>query len=105
MENNQVDLSKIISLIAQNPDLITRIQSLAGMGQEKEDSPEENTLPPPIDEDKGASVELPITASAESPKNRQRLLCAFKPYLSSERAKALDSVLTMIDIFDTIRRK
>lgn len=105
MENNQVDLSKIISLIAQNPDLITRIQSLAGMGQEKEDSTDENTLPSPEEEEASAPAEIPITASAESPKNRQRLLCAFKPYLSSERAKALDSVLTMIDIFDTIRRK
>ncbi len=109
------DLSKIIGLIMENPDLIARIQGLAK--GEAAASADEAKEPPSIQEPTIATQ----TSTATEPKEekvvatssdyygprekRSKLLYAMKPYLSTERAKAIDSMLSVAEILDMMRSK
>ncbi len=107
MDNNgTLDLSKVISLITENPKLIAEISALAKSSQSDEnegsapkESTEEISKPSEVIETSGE----PGPSFKAEPKNRQRLLSAFKPYLSNERAKAIDSMLSIADILDSIK--
>ena len=99
MENN-LDLSSLVSLIMQNPDIIAKVAALAKQN-EVEAAPTEEVAstepsPPP--------PEVPSESDGESKrKNRQRLFSALRPYLSSERAKTLSSVEAMVAIIDSMK--
>ena len=100
MENKTPDLSKIVSAIMENPDLIERISALATEGQKSEEATEKGE---PIED---ASVNLANDAPPlKDSSNRKRLLYAFKPYLSTERAKAIDSMLTIADILGAMKAR
>jgi hypothetical protein len=92
------DLGKIVSLIMENPDLISRIQELA----KGEDT---KATPPPAKEviETTAPIEISSTATIDSKEKRNRLLGAMKPYLSSDRAKAIDSVMSVVEILDMMK--
>ena len=96
------DLSKIIGLIMENPDLISKIQALAKNESEPQAaSPEPSTAPEPVEEKTvSASTDYP-----ESRYKRNKLLCAMKPYLSNERAKAIDSMLSVAEILDMMKSR
>ncbi len=103
------DLSKIIGLIMENPELISKIQGLAKSDEEKTAQPakkEELAL-----ENSEAAVSASGAANTEAPtglgarEKRNRLLYAMKPYLSSERAKAIDSMMSVADIIDMIKTR
>lgn len=105
------DLSKIIGLIMENPDLIARIQGLAkGEASSTEEAKETAVI-----SDGASTVEAPeanegkaIPANSDyyGPKERRsKLLYAMKPYLSTERAKAIDSMLSVAEILDMMRSK
>ena len=90
------DLSKIIDLIMANPNLIKEIQALADKGEGESEGNEKEPV-----------QEIP-TVSPEKiqPKSRRReLLCALKPYLSEERCRAVDQMLSITDILDMMRKK
>ena len=54
----------------------------------------------------GAQSAQPTYAHTEQKRsNRSQLLCAFKPYVSGERAKAIDSMLAIADILDMMRAR
>ena len=93
------DLGKIVSLIMENPDLIARIQSLAKGDEGKEAA---NTT-----EQKEVEAVAPVAVSAPiapDPRDkRNRLLSAMKPYLSGERAKAIDSMMSVAEILDMMK--
>ena len=94
------DLSRIVNLIMENPALIEEIKGLAsgGAGSEKREEPKEE--PAPIEERENAQIE------ADLPKVRRReLLCALKPYVSEKRSRAIDSMLTIVEILDVMRSK
>ena len=110
-----MDIGRIISLIMENPKIIEEISALA-----KKDSDPSAADPPtetaPVSEDAGTARQKPDTpmekavaeasATAHSPRaQRTMLLNAFKPYLSKERAKALDSVVSIVDILDMMRAR
>ena len=88
------DLSRIIDLIMANPNLIKEIQALAengeGDGKEKE----------PVQEIPAVSPE-----KTQSRSKRRELLCALKPYLSEERCRAVDQMLSISDILEMMRKK
>ena len=102
------DLGKIVSLIMENPDLIARIQDLA-----KRDEAKETVSPADIESESvnapNTAVEASDTVEASRPtvintrEKRNRLLCAMKPYLSSERAKAIDSMMSVAEILDMMK--
>ena len=92
------DLSKIVGLIMQNPALIEQISSLV----KSDSAPIENT------EETSAPVQSISSSTAPAlSKNdkRQRLLSALKPYLRDERARAVDSMLSIAEILDMVRSK
>ena len=101
MEN---DISKIISLIMENPDIIEKIKSLS-QSSEAPQSEAENRDEARVNEDTSevkASVDREPGADLKS--RRKHLLFALKPYLSSERAKAIDSMVSISDILEIARR-
>ena len=113
------DLSKVIELIMSHPEIISEINGIL----KKETNPDE----PPSVEDVKAENSSEETSSestdvtekeaeatsayiAPSSKNIERerrgeLLRALKPYVSTERGKAIESMLTIADILDVMRNK
>ena len=92
------DLGKIVSLIMENPDLIARIQGLA-KGEETKEEPK----PKKAEAEVTAPAEVSRPATIDTKEKRNRLLSAMKPYLSSERSKAIDSVMSMVEILDMMK--
>ena len=99
------DLSRIVSLIMENPKLIEEISTLAK--KDAENAKTKASLPEPAPSEDSASVSAEPTYTAKdgrgSRERRSQLLSALKPYLSSERQKAIDSMMTFADVFDTMR--
>ena len=105
-EGTTPDLSRIVGLIMENPKLIEEISSLvkqeSGVEPENEaevKSQEDQTV------EKAEEVSV-LTTNVDNSrkKNRSELLSAFKPYVSSERAKAIDSMISIANVLDAIRR-
>lgn len=103
------DVSRIVSLIMENPKLIEEISNLARQSESGEAPAsdgareEENaTATPTSSEATVASAPLPPQHRAAP---RAQLLCALKPYVSKERANAIDSMLTISEILDMMRSR
>lgn len=99
----EADLSKIVNLIMENPTLIEEIRSMA----KKSDTTEENGA---VTEESCAKNEIietaPIKEEIKKAEGapRKELLCALKPYVSTERAHAIDTMLSIIDVLDMMKR-
>ena len=100
------DLSKIVSLIMQNPELISQISSLMKSGEESGETPSV------AEEKKEEKVVVESSASApiqpphsQNKRRRKELLSAMKPYLSEHRQSAIDSMSSILDIIDVMARK
>ena len=110
------ELGKIIELIMSNPDLIEKIRAL-GEAEEapregREAEREEEGVAPisnevSADGEKERTSPTPAEAVRESGErsNRNELLRALKPYVSTERGKAIESMMTIADILDLMRKK
>ena len=103
------DLSKIVSIIMQNPDLIAQISSLMKNAEDnseatvaaEEKKAEQNEKP-----DIESSVTSPVLPqNSQSKRRRKELLSAMKPYLSEHRQSAIDSMSSILDIIDVMARK
>lgn len=102
------DISRIVNLILQNPGLIEEISSLA-----KKDNSEDTVTKPvvePVSEvspvpEASETVSAPIYTPSLQRSNRSQLLGAFKPYVSEERAKAIDSMLSIAEILDLMKSR
>ena len=90
------DLSRIISVIMENPTLIEEISALAAKKSDDEQS----------QATEGESAKAVAEAKpADLHGRREQLLSALKPYLSSERQKAIDSMMTFAEILEAVRRR
>ncbi len=103
MDNGSpLDLSKVISVITQNPALIAEISALVKKEGHDVQQKEEESAKEEVKEEAMPTVTEASTIPSSSPhigtRNRQQLLAAFKPYLSGERARAIDSMLSISDI-------
>lgn len=87
----EVDLAKIVNLIMENPSLVEQIQGLVKGSEESE--PKSEPIAEPV-----ASVE----PREKSPKrlHRTQLIGAMKPYLSPERRRAVETMMSIMDILD-----
>lgn len=108
-EQESLDLSKVIGLIMENPQLIEQIASLTKPKSETPPAVEEIT-----EQDDEVSAAEEITEAVAQPtyapvinqrNNRAQLLGALKPYVSKERAKAIDSMISIADILDMMRTR
>ena len=89
--DNGNDLSKIIELIMKNPDIIEKIKDL------KNESDAINHK----------STETATNANGihtqQNSSRRCALLSALKPYLSPKRGKAIETMLSAIEVMDLIK--
>ncbi len=99
------DLSKVVELIMQNPAIISEIQGLL-----KNDSESPPSLPQKAEDEapmpKSESAATPVSAGAaeiSAKARRAQLLSAMKPYVSSERAKAIDSMISISEILEVMK--
>lgn len=97
-----LDLNKVIGMIMENPALIEQISSMARSAQSNDKTPaveDESTT-------KSISAAVPPPEiKGNSRSNRAQLLGALKPYVSLDRARAIDSMLTIADILDTMKSR
>ena len=94
------DISRIISVLMENPELIEQISALVS------ETPKEE--PKEVEEITAEEVASPVSATPIYQNirgRREQLLSALKPYLSDERQRAIDSMMTFADILDAVRRK
>lgn len=109
-DKESLDIGKVVGLIMENPALIEQISNLAKGGREvSENTPEDVIAEVKGDASpqapKAEAAANPITELHDSKSNRQRLLGALKPYVSEERAKAIDSMLTIAEILDMMKAR
>ena len=95
------DISRIISILMENPRLIEEITALTQASGEKTESAPEET----VEEKTKETVAQPLPDPDAIRGRREQLLSALKPYLSDERQRAIDSIMTFAGVFDAIRRK
>ena len=93
----EADLSKIVGLIMENPSLIAEIKALAEGGEKEVEKPSE------AKEEPAEAVSVSEAPPARS--RRRELLSALKPYLSEERCKAVDQMISLGEILDMMRNK
>ncbi len=110
MSEGTPDLSRVVSLIMENPGLIEQISALvksdtkdaAGAAEfEKESEGSE----PAVTLTESVAKEANATPPVGARQNRARLMSALKPYVSESRQKALDSFLSIADILDMMRSR
>lgn len=100
------DIGRIVSLIMENPQLIEEISRLANGDRSRDETPTPVETPPEAPTEESEAVLALPQQSAErgaSEKNRSRLLGALKPYVSKERAQAIDSMLSVVEILDAMK--
>ena len=96
------DLSKIVSLIMENPSLIAEISALVKNDAEKT----EPEAPVAVSvEEHAESAPASITPATSKSEKRKHLLYAMKPYLKDERSRAIDSMMSIVEILDMVRSK
>ena len=95
------DISRVIGVLMENPEILEKISALV-KGDDK--APE---VPAPPTEEKNAAIPTYTEAVLKGVKHSRRaqLLGALKPYVKSERAQAIDSVIAIADILDMMRGK
>ena len=101
---NTNDIGKIVSLIMENPHIIEEISALAKGGAEpatvSETPPTQSEEPTPTPIPTSAPVIVNDTKRAR----REGLISALRPYLSEERARAVDSMMQVASILELMRR-
>lgn len=100
----EADLSKIVGLIMENPKLIEEIKGLTAKSENEESGETASRSE--------AEPEIKIEeASAEKDKGsdkrmrRKELLHALKAYVSEERGRAIESMLSIADILDMMKTR
>ena len=110
MSKGAPDIARIISLIMENPKLIEEISRMAqgdGDGDTTvsvapNKSEAEYSVKPSESTD-AVETSAPPKEKVTPRRNRGELLCALKPYVSRERAQAIDSMLSIVEILDVMK--
>jgi hypothetical protein len=100
------DLSKLVQLIMENPELVESISKLMASNENPSDSaPAEPEIMPP-EQTVQKPPEAPVMAEPQGKRERRtRLLTALKPYMSGERARAIDSMISIVDVLDIMKTR
>ena len=105
MSEGTPDISKVISVIMQNPALIEEISSLLGKASEEAPPREpKSEAVKEVEEEASPTASIPEIQGGTRGADRKRLLGALTPYVSKERAKAIDSMISIAEILDAVRR-
>lgn len=95
MMSDTPDISKIVSMIMEKPELIAEI---SGMLKSSDTESEKADSTPTADVAVKVDTEMPREDSRRV--HRMKLAQAMKPYLSSERAQAIDAMMSIVDILE-----
>ena len=88
------DLSRIVSLIMEHPEIVGQISALVNSDGESEPSVVE-----------APSESIPTSVRPEGRRsNRARLLGAMKPYLSESRSRAVETMITVTEILENMKK-
>ncbi len=94
------DLAAIVNMIMENPALIAQISEMANKRGE------DTAAEPQASEPASVKPEISVSAAAEPRRaHRARLLGALKPYLSEERGRAIDTMMSIADILEISQRR
>ena len=103
----EADLSKIVGMIMDNPDLIEQIKRMSQNEESTEEKAVSDTDPNPKDTRESSegvdTYEQPQQNNSRT--RRKDLLYALKSYVSEERGKAIDTMMSIADILDMMRQK
>ena len=95
------DLSKIVGLIMENPKLIEEISALVKKSEDEKGEDEKGEL----EEPPKATPTVAAESDSSRSQRRERLLCALKPYVSKERARAIDSMISIAEMLEVMRAR
>ena len=98
------DLSKIVNLIMENPNLIAEIKNLGASEKSSEEASASTEVKEKNEESVSAEGPQPDTQSTAQTRRRE-LLNALKPYVSETRSKAIETMMSVSDILDMMRTK
>ena len=101
-----LDLGRVIGLIMENPALIEQISSLAKQSStESKQTDDVAKTEEKIEKKDTAEEKATPTYSSANPikSSRAQLLGALKPYLSVERAKAIDSMISISEVLGMMK--
>ncbi len=97
------DISRLVSLIMDNPELVASIKKLASNtepeGGKKDDVKQDIESADAVSE---VFAKTEPTYKHNGGKKRNDLLCAIKPYVSEKRAGAIDTMLSVFDIIELL---
>ena len=99
--NEGLDLSKIVSTILENPSLVAQISAIAEKSNVKAEEEKESETTSVQD----TSVEEAPTVRRGKDERRTQLLAAMKPYLSEERSRTIDTMLSIVSVLGAVRGK
>ena len=100
------DISKIVSVIMQNPALISQIASLVNTNaQSVDDGASDEAELKEVQTQSAETVQTVQEAPTHNRARRKELLNAMKPYLSEHRRGAVDSMSSILDILDVMVKK
>lgn len=106
-EQESIDVGRVIGLIMENPEIIEQI---SGLMKQKDGvaGPVEPPTQDPTEISEPTSAEP--TVKSHSPishtrGHRTQLLGALKPYVSEERARAIDSMISIADILEMMKAR
>ena len=87
------DLSKIVGMIMEHPEIVGQISALLSQPEEGKEAV------------KTEPTAAPVSSIPKSGRhnNRSRLLGAMKPYLSEGRARAVDTMITVTEILESMK--
>ncbi len=107
----EMDMAKIVNMILENPQLVEEIRRLAS----KEDSEKKEVSETPVDlaENNGDTAPGELSQKnafqentyAHKKSRRNELLRALTPYVSEQRGKAIESMITIADIILAVREQ
>ncbi len=93
----ELELNKIVGMIMENPELVEKIKAMGAAAQ---------------DVSAEAKEEIPKTEGINNPpvytpprSKRYELLRSLEGFLSDERKKSLETMMTIAEVLDNVRRK
>lgn len=93
----ELELNKIVGMIMENPELVAKIKA---MGESAQSSGGEDAAPVALSEK--SPRQEPYTPSRSK---RNELLRSLENFLSDERKKSLETMMTIADVLDSVKRK
>ena len=93
----ELELNKIVGMIMENPELVAKIKAMGESARENEDAAKDSA-------EESAKTSAPPTFTLRHSK-RNELLRSLESFLSDERKKSLETMMTIADVLDSVKRK